>query len=517
MNITDAVVLSRKKSTRFFAEVFAYQSNEEISVEGIVDNFNESLYSNTHDTEEDIIINSKNFGRGIVRSILVTAKNQGSLDKRIRVIFEIFKAGNEVTLSSEYPSIPVDNFKYVKSFNESSSCNINQETNEYTHSVNVKLTEYSGNALSSAKTIASAFLNSNNLQSSNLVPSSYNDIPQKTFFDETYDETNGECNFTQKYEIANNEESIAGYNIYRSCSINYSSNGVASVTESAEYQDLTGIKIPTEQAEQDMNNAYSRCSQRISMLNSTASSIGALVLKSTPLNKGMLIDVDVRRVSYKITFSTDIKIDENNSSYITYVNTIETNPAGIQTYSLAGEILGMGDIDVAVGESTKYINAQRAWRNISTGSIPQGATLGGIAGKPYSFSSNHNKLKGTISYNITYTNSPSIVTGAGAIRRKMDTIIEDIDQRNLFQTFKIIHRDELIQKSKNIQGNTHTMQCTVNGDSTGTMNTLIKQILLTPASGSNTYSTNTSVTFDSTKRELTSEIQVMRVPTGVNI
>lgn len=99
----------------------------------------------------------------------------------------------------------------------------------------------------------------------------------------------------------------------------------------------------------------------------------------------------------------------------------------------------------------------------------------------------------------------------------MDTIIEDIDQRNLFQTFKIIHRDELIQKSKNIQGNTHTMQCTVNGDSTGTMNTLIKQILLTPASGSNTYSTNTSVTFDSTKRELTSEIQVMRVPTGVNI
>ena len=420
MNITDAIVLSRKKSTKFLGEVYSYQSNEEVIVEGILSGgLSLSDYANGHSAEETITVNSTSFGTGVIKSVSVSAKNQAGLDQRIKVVFEVFKTGSSATLSSEYPSIPADNFKYIKSFSESSSCDISQDVQSHSHSVNVKLTMYDGTGLTTAKSIAATFLNSNALTSSTNVASDYTTIPGKTFFDETYDEVNSECNFSKKYEIATNADSTTSYILFRSNSLSYDSSGIATVTENAEYQDISGNGPPTSTAVTDMDGAFNRCSSILTSLTGASTNVGSMTLINIPLVKSLTIDKDARKVSYHVNYTTNIKINTTHQVYHEYTNTVETTNAGVKYYMLEGNIVGMGEINVADGDSAKYTNAKAVWKNIANGTFPASVAM---SGNPHSFSTNHNKLKGTISYNIKYSDCVSIISGAAKVRRIMDKI-----------------------------------------------------------------------------------------------
>lgn len=512
MNISSAIVLSRKKSTKFLGEVYSYQSNEEVIAEGVLDvSLGLSDYATGHTTEEMITVNGQSFGTGVIKSVTVSAKNQTGVDKRVRVTFEVFKVGGSATLSAEYPTIPASNFKYIRSFSESSSCDISQEVQSYSHSVSVKLTKYDGTGIATAKTIASTFLNSNNLTSSGSInSSSYNTPPGKTFFDETYDEVNGECNFSKKYEIATNTDSTTDYILFRSNSLNYDSSGIATVTENAEYQDLTGSGAPTAQANTDMNSAYSRCTAILTALTGASTNIGAMVLIDVPLVKGMTIDRDTRRVTYRVNYTTNIKIDKDKKVYHEYTNTKETTNAGVSYYLLEGNLVGMGEIDSAEDQSIKYKNAKAVWKEVANSTFPTGVTM---SGRPYSFSTNHNQIKGTIGYNIKYSDCVSIIDGAGKIRRQIHKVSTQPTARSLAQTFRVINHDEILQLAQN--GNKLPMNyiasSTINGDSTVQMANLVGSVVNATPVGSN-YGQSVSLSYNSTSRQLSAAIHVIEIP-----
>ena len=511
MDITNAIVLSRKKSTKFLGEVYAYQSNEEVIVEGILSGgLSLSDYATGHTAEESISVNGENFGTGVVKSVSINAKNQAGLDQRIKIVFEVFKQGSAATLSSEYPSIPASNFKYIKSFSENSSCDISQDVQSYSHSVSVKLTMYDGNGLTTAKSIASTFLNSNALTSSTNVASSYSTVPGKTFFDETYDEVNSECNFSKKYEIATNTDSTTSYILFRSNSMTYDASGVATVTENAEYQDLSGGGPPTSTAVSDMDDALSRCSAILTALTGASANVGTMTLVDIPLVKSLTIDKDTRKVSYHVNYTTNIKINTTDKVYHEYTNTIETTNAGVKYYMLEGNIVGMGEINVADGDSTKYTNAKAVWKNVAGGTFPTGVTM---SGNPHSFSTNHNKLKGTISYNIKYSDCVSIIGGAGKIRRKINKVSTQPTTRELAQTFKIINHDELLQLAihGNVLPKNYIATSTINGDSTVEMKDLVDSVQNASPVGNN-YGQSVSLAYNSSSRQLTASIHVIEIP-----
>ena len=519
MDIQNATVLSRKKSTKFLGEVYAYQSNEEVTVEGILsDGLSLSAYAVGHTAEEDITVNGQGFGSGVVKSVSVSAKNQGGLDKRVKVTFEIFKAGSGANLGDEYPSIPASSFKYIKSFSESSSCDTSEFTQSYTHSVNVKLTKYDNTGLTTAQAIASTFLNSNNLVASAGVPSNYTTIPGKTFFDETYDEVNSECNFSKKYEVAidadgTSNASTSNYILFRSNSLTYDSNGIATVTENAEYQDLTGSAPPTGAAVSDMDGAYMRCQQIITGLTGASPNIGTMALINIPLVKSLTVDNDARKVSYHVNFTTNIKISTTDKVYHEFTNTKETTNAGVTYYVLEGNIVGMEEIDTADGESTKYSNAKAVWKNVAGGAWPTNGGVVTMSGHPYSFSTNHNQLKGTISYNIKYSDCVSIIDGAGKIRRIINKVSTQPTTRDLAQTFRVINHDEILQKAlhQNKLPMNYIVSSTVNGDSTVQMKDLVGNVQNASPVGSN-YGQSVSLSYNSTSRQLTAAIHVVEIP-----
>ena len=520
-------------------EVYAYQSNEEVTVEGVIqgkrvrndglplrgdeDNENSKVIKsietelgdyNSKNTEEEIIVNGQSFGSGIIKSVTASAKNQAGVDKRVRVNFEFFKVGGSAVLSNEYPVISGNDFKYIKSFSESSSCDINQEVQSYLHSVNVKLTRYDGSGIASAKNIASGFLNSNNLNSSIMGGTSgYNSPPLKTFFDETYDEVNSECNFSQKYEIATNANSSGSsgaYILFISNSLNYDSNGIATVTENAEYQSLTN-DIPIGIAVSGMSGAYSGCSAALSRgLQSAGRNIGQMELINIPLVKGMTIDRDTRKVTYRVNYTTNIKIDTGNYIYHEYINTKETTNAGISYSLLEGNIVGMGEINSAEGKSTKYTNAQSGWLPLITGRFPDSVIMDG---SPYSFSTNHNQIKGTIGYNIKYSDCASIITGAGKIRRKIHKVSTQPTPRSLAQTFRVINNNEILQlaKNRNKLPRNYIASSIINGDSTVQMKDLVTGVIHAQSSASN-YGQSVSLSYNSASRQLTAAVHLIEIP-----
>jgi hypothetical protein len=518
MDISNAIVLSRKKSTKFLGEVYAYQSNEEVIVEGILTGgLSLSDYSTGHRAEESISVNGQNFGTGVVKSATVTAKNQGGLDQRLRVTFEIFKQGSSASLGNEYPSISAANFKYIKSFSENISCDTSEFTQSYTHSVNVKLTKYDNTGLTTAKAIASDFLNHSSLVAASTVPAAanYTVIPAKTFFDETYDEVNSECNFSKKYEVAIDADgasnaSTATCILFRSSSLTYDTNGVATVTENAEYQDLTGNGAPTSTAVGDMQGAYSRCQQILTGLTGSSTNIGTMTLINIPLVKSLNIDNDTRKVSYSVNFTTNIKINSPEKVYHEFTNTVETTNAGIKYCMFEGNIIGMEEIKVADGESTKYKNAQVVWKNVAGGTWPSHGGTVTMQGKPHSFSTNHNQLKGTISYNIKYSDCSSIIEGAGTIRRVLNKVSTQPISRELAQTFRVINSNELLQKA--INGNlvpqNHIGSSAVNGDSTVQMKDLIGSVQGITV-GSINYGQSVSLSYNSTSRQLNAVVHVI--------
>lgn len=493
-------------------EVYAYQSNEEVIAEGVLDgNLELSSYATGHTAEESMTVNGQSFGMGVIKSVTVSAKNQAGVDKRVRVVFEVFKAGSAANLGNEYPDINSGNFKYIKSFSESSSCDISQEVQSYSHSVNVKLTKYDTSGVTTAKSIASTFLNSNNLVSSAGIDSNRrNTPPGKSFFDESYDEINKECNFSKKYEIATNSDSTGNYILFRSNSLNYDSNGIATVTENAEYQDLTGGNTPDAQAITDMGSSFSRCTAIVSSLTQQAqSNIGTMTLIDIPLIKAMTIDKDTRRVTYRVTYTTNIKIFKDKKVYHEYTNTKETTNAGITYFTLEGNLIGMGLLDSAEDQTAKYRNAKAEWSVIGGGTFPSGVTMNG---KPYSFSTNHNQTKGTISYNIKYSDCVSIIDGAGKIRRIINKTSTQPTPRNLSQTFRVIKRPEILQRSANFLPRNYINSSSVNGDSTAVMQDLVGSVQNATPGGRANYNQSTTFSFNSTTRQLTATINVVEIP-----
>jgi hypothetical protein len=521
MNITNAIVLSRKKSTKFLGDNLAYQSNEEVIVEGFISSF--SIDNSTHNAEESISVNGQDFGAGIVRSITSSSKNQGATDNRQRVVFEIFKSGTQSSLGAEYPSINTAIFKYIKSFSENLTCDINQDIHAYAHTVNVKLTKYDGNQFNDAKSLADTFLANTSVVSSNNINSTYSTLPAKTFFDETYDQVNGECNFSKKYEIGKNTDSTAGYILFRSNSLNYDNNGVAVVTENAEYQDLTGGGAPVSTAVSDMNGALTRCSSILDVLTAQSTNVGTMSLKSMPIIKALNIDNDVRKVTYKITYTTNIRMNETDKVYHDYSTVTETTNTGITYTSLEGSIVGMGDIDVTEGESAKYKNAQKVWTTIAGGQWPSSGSTGGGIGfqtgggttggtHPYSFSTNHNTLKGTINYNIRLSDCSSIQDNAPVIRRKIHKISTQPTARQLSQTFRVINKDEILQKSVNFLPSNYLDTWIINGDSTVQMKDVVGAVGTASVGSSYNYGQSTTLSFNSSSRQLTATTHIVIMP-----
>jgi hypothetical protein len=173
----------------------------------------------------------------------------------------------------------------------------------------------------------------------------------------------------------------------------------------------------------------------------------------------------------------------------------------------------MGKIDNVSSESEKYKNAQKEWKNIVNGTWPTNAGIVIMGGNPYSFSTNHNKIKGTISYSIKYSDCSSILPGGGAIRRKINKIETQPTTRYLATTFKVIHVNEILQLARggNVLGSRYKVTSVINGDSTVTMANLVNSTQNITPQGVN-YGLSAVFSFNSTTRSLTSNIEAMVLP-----
>jgi hypothetical protein len=259
-----------------------------------------------------------------------------------------------------------------------------------------------------------------------------------------------------------------------------------------------------------MDGAYGRCTAILTALTGASPNIGEMTLIDMPLVKGMTIDRDTRKVTYRVNYTTNIKINEGDKVYHEYTNTKETTNAGVSYYLLEGNIVGMEEVDSAEDESTKYTNAKPVWLRVAGGTFPNGVVM---TGRPHSFSTNHNQIKGTIGYNIKYSDCISIIDGAGTIRRKIHKVSTQPTPRSLAQTFRVINRDEILQLAQN--GNklpsNYIASSTINGDSTVQMENLVGSVVNATPVGSN-YGQSVSLSYNSASRQLSAAIHVIQIP-----
>lgn len=493
MEITDAIVLARKRTYERMGDVVQFRYLEEIDVEGVISSFNLDSASTQ---EETFTVNGKLLGTGIIKSVAASAKNQAASDTRRKISFTIF-ANNSYSLSNEYPGIP--SLKYVKSFSESSSYDLNGHIKNYNHNVNVKLTKYVTDGVSAAKSIANTFFSNDALSSA--VGASYSDVPQKVYYDEVYDEVNAECAFTKKFEVSTNPESTSSYNLYRSLNVSYDSNGIITATENAEYQDLTGNGPPISVARGDIEGAQSRVGAAISYISSASASIRSNnSLNTTPVSKGFDVSYDERNIKYHVTYSNNIRMTD--TAFYEYTTSTETTNAGITYKSIEGNIVGYGTVNSANSSTEKYNKALSQYRQISFDTSGY---------KPHSFSTSHNQFKGTISFSIKYTNCASVIGGAGSVRRKIVKTITEPTQKPLAQTFKIINQPELLLKSpNNIMENHVAKTYVVNGSSSSNFQSCLGEA--GALTDQHDYIQSTNLSYSSSNRQLTYSIKGTILP-----
>lgn len=514
MNFNNATLLTHTRNSEFFSDTMRYRVVKNLTIQGLLldlanDNgvtnilsdlqaFRLSLISNW----QDVILNGVNFGKGTIENVSFSPGNDVKI-KEYTVSISIPEDG-DTTTQGYYQGLNFSHFKYIESFSESSEFTRNLGRDNYTHNINITIKPPTTiDAINAAKDIAENFFNNNNLSSTIGNFTSYANT--KKYYTENYDPINGEFSFSRNFELYKNSD--GNFSLSRVHRIDFSKDGVLSVTESAEYLGHTSTPFDTvnTQAKTDINNAYSRCATLVS----SYSIGGDEALNSKPLSKSWNSIPFDGRLSYEITFSNHLRINNGTfGAFHDYSIDVETSKSNSYKVSQKGSIIGFGDLKTS---AQKYNNAlgffQTISPNFSMYAIPGTLQL-------ISTSVTHNQINGKIDYTYIYTNDDSIATNQDI--RKIVTTISRQYRRYLSSSFNIINYKEIIQIQPNRLPNNINYNIKLNGKSTVGLNTYLnaaRQQITQNQPPAPSYINNVNYTFNPFDRELTLTVDYLNFET----
>ena len=302
LNFENAAVLSYSQNSQFFGQVFRYQNQKSLSVQGVIrDEANYSgvsgigykinqFFSGDNDYQP-ILINGYDFGTGKITSVSFDQGNDVRL-KNYTVDIICYESGNLFNLTGLYYSGIQDSnnapYHLLDNLSEDFSYNKNGASFGYSHSVNLKFNSAANvpqSPIGMAKSLASKLIYSN-VPFGFLISGENTGIGRKTY-NESYDLITNECSFVENYERPTNNNGLL-YTLTNSFERN--ENGIASVGEEANIKNVTGVLRPEYFNENWiemgglLTGAFSRCSgvfSRYAEVNSYSLYTGYTTLSKT--------------------------------------------------------------------------------------------------------------------------------------------------------------------------------------------------------------------------------------------
>ena len=364
----NASVISYSKNSKYLGELFNYANIKNLTVQGnildsnnssgVVANFlkmsgiiaSGSESGDNGSTYQEIVLDNVSIGSGRVTRISFDAGDQDTARRTsYSVDLEIYESGDLHNLdnSSVYYSGLKDSdgpltgdLSYVDGLTESFSFDYG-ENGGYSFNHNVSLTflaEYTGDAVSGARKIASGFFNKE--PSFGILENEYSGYYSnlknsgEKNFSESYDLINFNFGFTKSYSLLSPnvyQNSGAKYNLSTSHNFQISNDGKVTIQENGNIKTLNG----------SIGNAITGALYEIN--NGSFARVGAVYsgyldsddskylfannypnynllsgLNSTPISKNFNADVNSKSVDYSVTFTNDPFYDVSGSANTSY-------------------------------------------------------------------------------------------------------------------------------------------------------------------------------------------------------
>lgn len=364
----NASVISYSKNSKYLGELFNYANIKNLTVQGnildsnnssgVVANFlkmsgiiaSGSEVGDDGSTYQGIFLNNVNVGTGRVTNISFAEGDQDTARRTSYTVdLEIYESGDLHNLdgsSGHYSGLKgsdgplTGDLSYVDGLTESFSFDYG-ENGGYSFNHNVSLTflaEYTGDAVSGARKIASGFFNKE--PSFGILENEYSGYYSnlknsgEKNFSESYDLINFNFDFTKSYSLLSSnvyQNSGAKYNLSTSHNVQISNDGKVTIQENGNIKTLNG----------SIGNAITGALYEIN--NGSFARVGAVYsgyldsddskylfannypnynllsgLNSTPISKNFNADVNSKSVDYSVTFTNDPFYDVSGSANTSY-------------------------------------------------------------------------------------------------------------------------------------------------------------------------------------------------------
>lgn len=456
MIIQNASALGLNREFQFWGDdVFRYKIIKNIQIEGYVldlvntlgvSGITSGIEQYTTDYTKDweaIFINDVYFGSGY----LDTLSFDPAIDVRTdnyQASFIVFEEGSlNFPNNATYSGIQTGQFKFLTNLSENFSTNVTQKRKSYSHSIDVKFDTFNDDfSINLSKQLAQNLLNSADFTGFYWSGGT----PYNTLYTERYNKITNECSFVKNYELADR----TGYLFLRDHSFVFDTNGVITVTETAEYRGKYNVydSIIVPAFKLDINSSYLRCSGIFDAYNDDPNNY---ILNPTGTTKQVTEIPREGFLSYSISYSNDLFY--KTGAYWEWTDTIDQDQNGINQISENGRIIGFNLID----NYTKQNNANTFWATtVKPGIAPR---LSGIytqfhlCDDPESniFLVNQNVTKnnrnGTVNYASNYTDDPTRINISGF--KKVEKVCSNVERTNLSSNFVVPQQFELKQISEN--------------------------------------------------------------------
>jgi hypothetical protein len=435
-------LLGYTHQNNFFGEnSFNYSTTKIISLQGFVldlqnSNGVDKIFSDVNQIKllsqnfYEIIINNQNYGVGKIRELNFDAGNWVRTT-RFNATIEILENISLQNLGPSFAGLNLSNknLNLIKNFEESFSIEFNNQNKIIggNHKIDI---EYDANqkdlnVITIAQILATELLKTlpTALSEGNYLTRSSNNY--RFLHEENYDIINGKCGFNRKFSYGTNNLDKK-FSIKNNISIKIGEDGIASTEETCDIKAESDNPSLYDNAlvglTQQIGSAFSRCQ---SLLNNYKTDFDINKnLNTTPIQKNIQINKFNGNINYTITFDNDKR--KENQNY-TWENTLVINRGDnwIWQASEEGTINGLGSRIGNLNSNRKYEKAELGWLNIKTGIFSRLNTFWSQNAIPKA--SNNLKLlnknlsrspyQGSITYNYTYTDDPTLRTDLGDIKR----------------------------------------------------------------------------------------------------
>jgi hypothetical protein len=453
-NFTDATLLDYKINKNYLGEgLFTLNTTKNISIEGILDNRNDSSNDGVKESFQKIsgfltgianaydaiIVNGYNLGTGKVNNLSFPEQNPIRMGK-YRYDLEIIENSNfsNVQTGNIYGTFlsgvndKILSFDEVLDFNDADNGDYS-----YNHDINIQYYDTGNNSdlFTKSKDLANSIYNDSlSVGLIGTFSGFYNILKnKKNYFSETYDVINKKCAFSKKILI--NKNYNTNYTTTLNHSLSFGNDGKINVTEQGIIKaiDNTLEYTAPNYFETELASSYSRCQ---SIFNSYTEKYGLGAkdsLYSQPFSLGKTFNWFNNSLEYSVSYVNDPNFEGNliNNYNITITKDIQN----IGVYSEQGEIIQVGQIGSITGMAnvkTKYLAAKiRASNSYPTYKLKKSSLS---LGKLNSYEDNK------FSYSLEKTNDSSILED-DPYYKSLSIKIDDQAPNNMYKEYVIPNKD----------------------------------------------------------------------------